>query len=216
MRITVFDVETTGLNPKTDRMVEIGIVHFDDFKERGSYGRIIRPYRNSCYVPYEAYVVHKISEEMIRRDGVLWTSIAEKVREELASADYWCAFNAEFDVGFIGEAMAGVGIELDPKPIIDPLKIAQRFIPYSVMRKKRLVDICDKFGILLDEAHRAVQDSRATGHALFALLDELELLNKIDELTKHHPLCWGKFQFEEQQHVDPFLALYNGLPRKSY
>lgn len=213
MIITVFDVETTGLLPDSDRIIEFGSVSFDyDGKEVYEFGSIIRPRRNSCYVPYEAYKIHGISEEFIEEHGKLWSDVSVNIHKIFSRSDALCAFNKDFDISFIKNGLKGVDLEFPNKPCIDPLSMAQRFIPYSTSPKKNLAALCRMFDINLSDAHRAVYDSRATGQLLFKMLKELDI--KIDDMVDNKVKMFGKYH-TSVKHFDPLEALYSGLPKKS-
>ena len=211
MKICAFDVETTGLCPKTDRIVEIGIVTFVDLVVQSRYNQIVRPSKNSCYVPLEAERIHGISEQMIINKGKLWLDIAHEVKDILESADIWCAYNADFDIGFVRSAMEGVGLTIKNIPVVDPFRIAQRFIPYSVLRRRNLGAVAKFFGIELEKAHRASEDAAATGAIFRKMCEELDL--EPGELVGARPTKLGKWILEEE-YVDVFRSTYSCLPRK--
>lgn len=213
MIITVLDVETTGLLPDSDRIIEFGSVSFDySGKEVYESNFIIRPHRNSCYVPFEAFKIHGISEDYIREHGQQWSNVASNVYEIINRSDSLCAFNHEFDMAFVENALAGVGLMFPKKKWVDPLSMAQRFIPYSVSPKKNLAALCRVFDVNLEGAHRAVHDSRATGELLFKMLKELDI--KIEDMVDNNVKMFGKYH-TSVKHFDPMEALYSGLPKKS-
>jgi DNA polymerase III epsilon subunit-like protein len=214
MKLIVYDVETTGLIAESDRIVEFGATLLDSGKEVASYNWIIRPYRTSCFVPAGAEKIHGISKQMIEKDGVLFSTIGKQLQDILENADVHCAFNETFDRGFMKCALEGIGLNFPVRPVIDPIRIAYRFIPYDVLRKKRLIDLCNFCGITLEDAHRAEHDARATAKLLLKMCDELEV--SLEDLLMDSPSkLLGKFHLQ-QPHLDPIVALYSGLPKKIY
>lgn len=211
MKICIFDVETTGLCPRTDRIVEIGIVTFKDLVVQGRYNKIVRPSKNSCYVPKDAERIHGISEKMIRDKGVLWKDIAGYVKSELESADYWCAYNAQFDISFIQNALRGVGMDLKMIAVVDPMRLAQRFIPRDKLKRKSLSHVAKFFDIELDRAHRACDDAAATGAIMKKFCEELDLTPA--ELVGTAPTKLGKWIMEDE-YVDIFKSTFSCLPMK--
>lgn len=216
MIVTVLDVETTGLIPDSDRIIQFGatIIDTSTEKEIDAVNIIIKPRKNSCYVPYEAYRVHGISEEYIKANGKLFKSVYKTIESTISRADVVCAYNHSFDKAFIEHALLGMGTRIPDKDWIDPLLIAQRFIPYSVAPKKNLLAMCAMFDVPLnkEDAHKADADARATGILLFRMLKELDIsiTNVLDPTFK----MYGKYH-TSQKHFDPMESLYSGLPKKS-
>lgn len=215
MRIAYFDLETTGLDEQMHRICEVGLIIEESGKELLAYNKLVRPYRTSCYMPTEAYRVHGISEQDLRADGVLWSSIAKEYHDHLKSCDVICAYNSSFDIKFLTEAFSGVDLSFPEKDVIDPLHILYRFVPQSLMRKKNLGAAAKRYEISYDGAHRAVQDCRILALVLKGIMSELDI-KSIEDLIGNKPLGWGKNKFKNVRRFDPFEALYNGLPKKTY
>ncbi len=162
MREIIFDTETTGLDSREDRVIEIGGV---ELVNRFPSGRFMHFYIHpgDRQIHPEAQAVHGIS----MADLAGKPRFAEIAEEFLAFVDgaKLVAHNANFDMGFINQELARLGIEaIGPDRVIDTLAIARRKHP---MGPNSLDALCKRYG---------VDNSRRTKHG--ALLDS-ELLAEV-------------------------------------
>ncbi|WP_421361995.1 DNA polymerase III subunit epsilon [Agrobacterium rosae] len=162
MREIIFDTETTGLESKADRIIEIGGIElFNHFPT----GRSIHLYINPAdrKVHPDALAVHGITDEFLR-DKPKFEEVVQEIRDFFEGAR-WVAHNATFDMGFINAEFARLGIEpVSPELVTDTLSMARRKHP---MGPNSLDALCRRYGI--DNSHR-------TRHG--ALLDS-ELLAEV-------------------------------------
>ena len=105
MGFAVVDVETTGLNPRTDRILEIGIVTADGSgRPTGEWSSLVNPGR-----PVAATVVHGLTDADVA-DAPPIAEVLPRVTALLA----WkvvVAHNAAFDVGFLNAAYRHAGVD---------------------------------------------------------------------------------------------------------
>jgi DNA polymerase-3 subunit epsilon len=156
MREIIFDTETTGLESKNDRIIEIGgielINHFPT-------GRTIHLYINpqGRKVHPDALAVHGITDESLI-DKPKFPEVVDQIREFFEGAK-WVAHNATFDMGFINAEFARLGIEpVAPDMVLDTLAMARRKHP---MGPNSLDALCRRYGIdnSRREKHGALLDS---------------------------------------------------------
>ncbi|WP_349363257.1 MAG: DNA polymerase III subunit epsilon [Roseitalea porphyridii] len=180
MREIIFDTETTGLDNKADRIIEIGAVELDNrFPTGRTYHVFINP--EGRQVHPDALAVHGISNEMLA-DKPRFAEIIEDWFAFISDAKL-IAHNANFDVGFFNAEFARLGFPpIDTARVIDSLALARRRHP---MGPNSLDALCQRYGI--DNSHR-------TKHG--ALLDS-ELLAEV-----YIELCGGK-QAALGLHVEP-------------
>jgi DNA polymerase-3 subunit epsilon len=149
---TAFDLETTGLDPQKDRIVEIGAVKFD---RRGPIARFSTLVNPGIPMPPEAGKVNNITDEMLAGkpplDEVLPDFLAF-IRGTILTA-----YNAPFDCGFINESLKTVMRSL-PNPVADTLAIAREVFPGK--RSYKLQELAVELQIPAAEAHRAEDDAR--------------------------------------------------------
>ncbi|MCM2294404.1 DNA polymerase III subunit epsilon [Allorhizobium sp. BGMRC 0089] len=162
MREIVFDTETTGLDNKQDRVIEIGGIELlNQFPTGRSFHVYINP--GDRQVHPDALAVHGITDAFLQDKP----GFADIVEDLLAFFDgaKWVAHNATFDMGFINAEFARLDRPpVSPDMVIDTLALARRKHP---MGPNSLDALCRRYGI--DNSHR-------TKHG--ALLDS-ELLAEV-------------------------------------
>jgi len=162
MREIVFDTETTGLDSRADRIIEIGGVELvNRFPTGRSFHVFINPQGREVHP--EALAVHGISNADLA-DKPIFEAVAAEFLEFIDGARL-VAHNAHFDLGFINAEFGRCGHPLvETHRIVDTLAIAKRKHP---MGPNSLDALCRRYGI--DNSHR-------TRHG--ALLDS-ELLAEV-------------------------------------
>ncbi|MDR6755893.1 DNA polymerase-3 subunit epsilon [Mycoplana sp. BE70] len=162
MREIIFDTETTGLDNRLDRVIEIGGIELDNHFPTG---RTFHVYINpgDRKVHPDALAVHGISDEYLK-DKPPFADIVGELQTFFGDAR-WVAHNATFDMGFINAEYERLGIPPVPgERVTDTLALARRKHP---MGPNSLDALCRRYGI--DNSHR-------TKHG--ALLDS-ELLAEV-------------------------------------
>jgi len=171
----VIDFETTGLDPAEDRVLEMGIVCFEQGRISARHNWLIDP---GIPVPEEARKIHGISDEDLANAPRFEELLTEIVG--LLSGRLPVAYNASFDKRFLLAEFHRVGRALDvvPPPAlreevvwIDPLVWVRELQKYE--KGKKLTDVCERMGIPMGQAHRAADDAEATGHVLLALANDM-------------------------------------------
>lgn len=162
MREIIFDTETTGLDSKEDRVIEIGGIELD---RHIPTGRTFHVYINpgDRKVHPDALAVHGITDEFLK-DKPSFAEIVADLQAFFEGAK-WIAHNATFDMGFINAEFLRLDIPpVSPSLVVDTLALARRKHP---MGPNSLDALCRRYGI--DNSHR-------TKHG--ALLDS-ELLAEV-------------------------------------
>lgn len=160
---TALDIETTGLEAKRDRIIEVGAVRVRNGKITDSFNQLVNPGR-------------KLEEKIMQLTGITDAELSgapyiEEVLPHLLkfiSADVLVGHRIMFDYSFIKRAAVNQGIVFE-KQGIDTLKLARKFLPG--LESKRLMDLCRHYGIVY-EAHRAGNDAKAAAELYFRLADD--------------------------------------------
>ncbi|MFC5756482.1 DNA polymerase III subunit epsilon [Rhizobium sp. GCM10022189] len=162
MREIIFDTETTGLDNRTDRIIEIGGIElFNHFPTGRTLHLFINP--GDQKVHPDALAVHGITDEFLK-DKPPFADLVEEILEFFGDGK-WIAHNATFDMGFVNAELARLGLPpILPDRVVDTLSLARRKHP---MGPNSLDALCRRYGI--DNSHR-------TKHG--ALLDS-ELLAEV-------------------------------------
>jgi DNA polymerase-3 subunit epsilon len=147
MREIIFDTETTGLDSREDRIIEIGGI---ELKDHFPTGRTIHLFINPAgrKVHPDALAIHGITDAFLS-DKPAFATLADEIIEFFGDAQ-WIAHNATFDMGFINAEFARIGLAPIPNTkVVDTLQIARRKHP---MGPNSLDALCRRYGI--DNGHR--------------------------------------------------------------
>ena len=161
--IVVVDFETTGLNPRRNRIIEIGAVRIRNGQVVEEYSRFVNPQEP---IPQEVVELTGISDAMVADAQTAETEIP-RLLDFIGDAAF-AAHNAKFDYAFLTEECKRLGIDVK-MPVIDTLEFSRRM--YPGLKSHRLGAVCKSLGISLKNAHRAVHDARATAQMLNRMLD---------------------------------------------
>lgn len=180
MREIVFATETTGLDPRSERVVEIGAVELDNRIPTGATFHVyINPEKE---MPDEAFKVHGLSSEFLA-DKPKFAEIAESFRAFVGEG-VLVAHNAAFDRGMINAEFARLGLpEIPGAQIVDTLALARKKHPGA---QNTLDALCARYG---------VDTSRRTKHG--ALLDAELLALVYVELIGGRQAALGIFGDED-------------------
>ncbi|SOC37231.1 DNA polymerase-3 subunit epsilon [Rhizobium subbaraonis] len=186
MREIIFDTETTGLDSRSDRVIEIGGVELDNHFPTGRTFHIyINP--GDKKVHPDALAVHGITDEFLK-DKPSFAEIVEDLQSFFADAR-WVAHNANFDMGFINAEFERLGIPPVPADrVTDTLALARRKHP---MGPNSLDALCRRYGI--DNSHR-------TKHG--ALLDSELLAEVYIEMIGGRQAALGLGVAEQRERLD--------------
>ena len=163
-----FDIETTGLNPVEDRIVELGAVLFENGIPVKKFSSLVNPNK---FISFEATRVNNISNEMIQnapRENIIYPKLVEFLEDSLSGETVICAHNARFDIGFLSNTLERLGYSGNIK-YIDTLSLSKNLI-YGLENYKQST-VADYFDIINEEAHRAVTDAETCGKILYRFLD---------------------------------------------
>lgn len=160
----VFDFETTGLNAMSDAIIEIGACKMVDGTIVEQFGSLVNPER---HIPEASTRVHGITDEDVADAPDLGDMVADFYKFSQGST--LVAHNADFDIGFLKVAGKQFGYDFT-HPVVDTLAYARQLVN---SKSHKLGDLCTRFGIELNNAHRAVHDAVATAR-LFRKLREME------------------------------------------
>ena len=176
----VLDLETTGLRPKSDRIIEIGAARVRQGKVEEVYSTFVNPGR--------LLTEHTIELTGIRDENLLDAPLIEDVLEpflDFIGNDCLLGHNILFDYSFVKKATVNHKLSFE-KDGIDTLRIARRFL--TQVPSKRLGDLCGYYNIPIT-AHRALGDALAT-HALYGRLCD-EFYEKEADTFKPHKLIFS-------------------------
>lgn len=168
----VFDLETTGIDVRTSRIVtaHIGVLNSDGVLI-DSQKWLADP---GVEIPVQASAVHGVTTERARAEGRPASEVVAEIVAALHSLfDRGLAvtiYNAPYDLSLLAHEAArhGVAPLVEPRPVIDPLVIDKAVDRYR--KGKRTLEFTSvHYGVLLEGAHDAEADAVASGRVALAL-----------------------------------------------
>ncbi len=199
--IVALDLETTGLDPNRDQIIEIGAVRFKDGRIEEEWSTLVNPGRS---IPKEITQLTNITNSMVAGAPPIAGVIDELIA--FIGDDTIVGHNVSFDIAFLHNQGAA-----ENNLAADTYELAAVLLPTS--SRYNLGSLCSDHNILLKEAHRALDDARATGELFFALMDKaaqlpLNLLAMFVRLSE--PFDWGAFwpfqQLLKEQRYQPIAG----------
>ncbi|MBO4571020.1 MAG: 3'-5' exonuclease [Bacteroidales bacterium] len=184
-----FDIESTGLNVASDRIVEISIVKVSPGTP-GEPNKVevkTRRINPTIPIPDDAKAIHGISDDDVR-DCPTFRQIAKSLANWMKGCDIAGYNSLKFDIPLLAEEFLRAGVEFDfrKRKLIDVQNIFHK-------KEQRTLKAAYKFycGRNLDNAHSAEADTMATYEVLEAQLDryrddeEDPLRNDVDFLARY-------------------------------
>lgn len=176
--LVFFDLETTGTNIVSDRIVEISYLKvYPNGREEGKTIRV----NPEMHIPESSSVIHGIYDDDVK-DAPTFKQIAKEVVNDIEGADL-AGFNSNrFDIPLLAEELlrADVDIDLMRRKFVDVQVIFHKMEQRTLSAAYKFY--CDKD---LENAHTAEADTQATYEVLKAQLDRYpEIENDVDYLAK--------------------------------
>ncbi|MDE5778403.1 MAG: topoisomerase DNA-binding C4 zinc finger domain-containing protein [Lachnospiraceae bacterium] len=180
---TVFDLETTGIRPDYDSIIEISAVKVVNGNVTDTFSSLINPGRR---IPYGATAVNGISDEMVANKPELDIVFPKFV--EFIGKDVLVGHNIHsFDMKFIWRAAEELFGQTVSNDYIDTLPIARRCLPQ--LSHHKLVDISSYYRISTEGAHRALNDCMMNQQCF-----ELMIKESVKYSPKLCPRCGGELK----------------------
>lgn len=171
-----FDVETTGLNADSDRIIEVGAVLFEKGKPTKTFSSLVNP---KIPVPASATVINHITNEMVMRaptEEQVYPELIRFLENALNGETIICAHNASFDMKFLSKTFERLGYNANII-YVDTLSIARYMLPDLDNHKQ--ITVAKHLGITNQNAHTAASDAEVCGYILSHFI-EIKLI-KIKE-----------------------------------
>lgn len=229
----VFDLETTGLSTRYDKITEFGGVRFEQGQVVKTLDILINP---ECEIPAKIVEKTKITNEMVK-DKPTIDQVIDKILDFMKDAII-VSHNITFDYGFLNETLRNLGREPLVVPAIDTLSLSHYLFPEASVH--RLGSLSRNLGIMSyneEEAHRADFDARILNEVWLAMLNrltkdninlkhsDLAKIKSTNSMLKHmrasHITCLVKNQeglhdlneLISESHID-YLADVPKIPRR--
>jgi DNA polymerase-3 subunit alpha (Gram-positive type) len=172
------DLETTGLRPKFDRIIEIGAIKVENHQVTAVFSTLVNPQMG---IPSRIKALTGITDEMAA--GGMQSEEAMDCFLEFAGDMPLLGHNILFDYSFVKHKAVNMGYSYEREGM-DTLWIARKFL--ANLESRRLGNLCQYYGIDSGKAHRACDDARATHHLYQRMRGEYE--SKNPEMFVRRPL----------------------------
>lgn len=172
------DFETTGLDPRGCRVVEVGALRFSPartgkdgregrlvFRIEGAFSSLVNP---GMPIPPEVIAIHGIHDRDVERSPS-FREIAPALMA-LASGARIIAHNAPFDLSFLRAELARSGMPEPANDVLDTRILAKRAFPD--LTSYSLVNLASRFCIDAGRSHRALDDARSCMELMLLCVEE--------------------------------------------
>lgn len=175
----IFDLETTGLSPVNDRIIEIGAVKMCGGKVTDSFSTFVNP---QIPIPFNIESLTGISDSMVENAGTIEEILPEFL--EFCKGAVMVAHNAGFDVGFIKEKTDAILGRKFECTVVDTVALSRALLPS--LGKFTLDHVAKALGVPPFNHHRAVDDAEACADIFAALIDKLRArgINDLDAINE--------------------------------
>lgn len=158
-----FDVETTGLNPTSDRIVEIGAVIFRRGTVQKVFSSLVNP---DTPISQAASAVNHITNSMLNSapsEKEVYSQLVDFLGEALSAGVVMCAHNAEFDFDFLCNTLSRLGFNANIE-YIDTLGLSRKYLHGLENYKQSTIE--NYFGLVNSSPHRAATCRELWSHSV--------------------------------------------------
>jgi len=163
----VFDLETTGLDPASEEIIEVAAVRVEGGEIRDSFQSYVNPHK---LIPPEITELTGISDETVRGAPGLSEVIPKFLNWAEEDAHPFVAHNAGFDMGFLRRACGKLGLEREFTSI-DTVEMSKMLLPH--LKKFKLNVVAKELKVGPFDHHRASEDAGVLGHIFVKFLQKL-------------------------------------------
>ncbi len=202
----VLDVETTGLSPQYNNIIELGIVRVKNLKIVEKYHSLINPGRD---IPAFITGFTGISNEDVY-DAPFFDDIADGVIKFIGD-DVIAGHNLSFDKSFLKREFNYCG-KTEPKNLnLCTLKIARRIFP--MLKSKSLGAVSSSLKIRNSSSHRALGDAETTAKVLIKMVKHIKKNLGLETLAEFVNFQYTAFSQTEGANLkNKILSEFDSLP----
>ena len=173
----VFDLETTGFSPETNRIIEIGAVKVQNGKIVDKFSTFVNP---QVPIPFRIEQLTSINDSMVIDAPVIADILPEFMK--FCEGCVMVAHNADFDMSFIKKNCQRLDIPCKPT-IVDTVALARVLLPN--LNRFKLDTVAKALGVSLENHHRAVDDAGCTAEIFVKFIEMLRErgMSTLDEVN---------------------------------
>ncbi len=182
-KYVIFDIETTGLSPESDEIVDLSALKVEAGDIVDDFSMLVNP---GIHIPDLASSINGITDDMVK-DAPTMDQVIKFFKEFIGNSVLMGHNIKRFDLKFIQrDAVRFLGKELT-NDCIDTLFIANRYLPD--LDSRSLESLSYHYGISYEGAHRALVDCHINKKVYDCLLKEMENPSEAAKLVKVCPRC---------------------------
>jgi len=193
--IAAFDLETTGLSPDADEIVQIAFIYQDGTGAilPDSWTTIVNPERA---IPSNASAIHGITTERASKDGVNLAGaideLFERFKDVVARDIPLIIYNAPFDLGFMQARANRRNTTLPDLNIVDPLVCDRQLDKYR-RGARNLETVSRHYGLFPENLHDAGVDAQLTASLARAMSEKYAEMQDLSFTQLHQKqIVWHK------------------------
>ena len=195
---TVIDIETTGLDPNYNSIIEVSAIRYRNNELVASFSSLLKP--DDYYILDSDYVFDDgdyvtVNGKNIRYVDGFITQLTGITNEMLSAApdtktvlsdlypflgeDILIGHNVNFDINFLYDNFVYYLNRELKNDFVDTMRLSRRIL--TELKHHRLKDVAEQFSINTDNAHRALKDCEITNACYFSLKEKiLNTYNSLD------------------------------------
>ena len=175
----VVDIETTGTNPKEDRIIQFGCVMIEAGRITSRFSMDINPGRK---ISKQIQHLTGITNQRVQQSPY-FEDVAQTIYNLLADTVF-VAHNIYFDYNFLNHELKRCGQAPLKIPGIDTVELAQIFLPTEP--SFRLTDLSESLGFIHDNPHQADSDAEVTAQLLLLIEERMRQLplSTLEQIAK--------------------------------
>ncbi len=192
-----FDTETTGFGPMA-RVLEVGVVYFEHGKPVDEWSTLLSPPDLDWNHPdvMKALAINQLTEAKCAgapnddASGVVAVELLGRLQE-----DVWVGHHVEFDIRMIQQEMdrAKIPFAFRPSLVLCTKQLSNKLHPNE--KGHKLQEVAPRWGVVQEDAHRAVVDAKVAGLVVQSMLqsDKLPIQGaEMVSFSKEAALGWNK------------------------
>jgi ATP-dependent DNA helicase DinG len=214
IEFVAIDVETTGLDSKSDRVIEIGAVKFKGNAMEGEFSSLVNP---GVALPDPIVQLTGITTSEVAA-AQPFASVADELLAFIGHRPL-CGHQIDFDISFLNEELKRIGKPKLGNPEVDTALLSRIFL--SSAERFSLKHVASTLGVSLEHAHRALADARASGQvacSLFSMVETLpvSLRSAMAHFAPHSFLKTLLFKSMTKSEANGEFAFLSGAPERQH
>lgn len=187
--IICLDTETTGLNPQTDQIIDLGVIAVERIRDelfiRDEINALIKLQDKTAKLSPEIVELTHITDEMLQTKGYTFEEIRDQFKEMLdkTGKKLIATYNAQFDLSFLRYFLRGCKFE--DLSFLDILTVYKdrALYPHKLYQAVTHYNLDDK----VQNTHRALDDTLACFEVLKSMSEEKDDIDKYVNLFGYNP-----------------------------